>query len=65
MHLSRLESRVAQLYRWSSWWLPQETREMHRDDVVEHMRAGILADVEWHKGVASMSGWTRELFGDL
>ena len=36
---------------------------MHRDDVVEDFRRQIEADTDWHSGVVSMSGWTRELFG--
>jgi len=37
---------------------------MHRDDVVAELRKGIEADVEWHEGVFSMSGFTRDLFGE-
>ena len=37
---------------------------MHRDDVVAELRKGIEADVEWHEGVFSMSGFTRDLLGE-
>ena len=36
---------------------------MHCEDVVEGFRRQIEADTEWHDGVCSMSGWTRELLG--
>ena len=29
--------------------------------VIDNLRREIEADVEWHEGVTSMSGWTREL----
>ena len=38
---------------------------MHREDIVEEFRCQIEADSEWHEGVCSMSGWTRELLGEL
>lgn len=36
---------------------------MTRLDVIEPYRREIAADVDWHEGVKSMSGWTREQFG--
>jgi hypothetical protein len=38
---------------------------MTRDDCIAPYRAAIAADTEWHQGVHSMSGWTREFFGCL
>ena len=37
---------------------------MHREDVVEGFRREIETDTEWHAGVYSCSGWTREIFGE-
>ena len=37
---------------------------MHRQDVVEGFQREIEADTIWHDGVASMSGFTRGLFGE-
>ena len=37
---------------------------MHREDVVEGFIRDIKADTEWHKGVYSMSGATRDMFGE-
>lgn len=37
---------------------------MTRENVVDDLCNGILAEPEWHEGVTSMSGWTRELFGE-
>ncbi len=36
---------------------------MRREDVIDGFRREIENDVEWHKGVTSISGWTRELLG--
>ncbi len=36
---------------------------MHREDVVEVFRRDIEADIDWHEGAFSMSGWTRDLLG--
>ena len=36
---------------------------MRNPDVIDGLRREIEADVEWHEGVTSMSGWTRELLG--
>lgn len=33
------------------------------DEAIALYRKMILTDPDWHKGVFSMSGWTRELFG--
>lgn len=42
-------------------------REGHRHPdgsiLVEHYRQAILEDADWHEGVRSMGGWTREVFG--
>jgi hypothetical protein len=38
---------------------------MHVDTIVNDLRRGIESDTGWHKGVYSMSGWTREVLGDL
>lgn len=38
---------------------------MHRDDVVADLRAGIAADVDFHDGCVSCSGWTAETLGEL
>jgi hypothetical protein len=37
---------------------------MHKENVVEDMRQGIASDTGWHDDVYSMSGFTRELFGE-
>lgn len=37
---------------------------MTRQDVIDGLRSSIERDVEWHNGVYSMSGWTRELLGE-
>lgn len=37
---------------------------MLRTEVMEHYRQQIMQDTEFHKGVYSMSGWTREYFGE-
>ena len=41
--------------RWNRAWQDQST--------VKHYRRGIMEDADWHDGVFSMSGWTREVFG--
>lgn len=38
-------------------------RHFKDDAVIEHYRAMILKDRDWHDGVTSMSGWTMETFG--
>ena len=38
-------------------------RHFMRPDLVDHYRRMILRDNDWHSGVRSMSGWTRETFG--
>lgn len=35
-----------------------------RRRVLEHYRAAVIGDVGWHRGVTSMSGWTKEFFGE-
>lgn len=35
-----------------------------RQGVMDHYRAAILADTDYHEGTYSMSGWTRETFGE-
>ena len=37
---------------------------MKNPDVIDGFRREIEADVEWHEGVYSMSGFTRDLFGE-
>ena len=37
---------------------------MNRQDVIDNFRREIEADIEWHAGATSMSGWTRELLGE-
>lgn len=34
---------------------------MKNPEIIDNLRREIEADVEWHEGVTSMSGWTREL----
>ncbi|KKL76037.1 hypothetical protein LCGC14_2048930, partial [marine sediment metagenome] len=36
---------------------------MKNPDVIDSFRREIEDDIEWHEGVTSMSGWTRELLG--
>lgn len=36
---------------------------MAQDVVINRLRRQIEAEPEWHDGVSSMSGWTREFFG--
>ncbi len=40
-------------------------RDFNRPDLVEHYRQMIMRDEDWHKGVVSASGWTRDTFGGL
>lgn len=37
---------------------------MARAGVIDNLRAGIAAETEWHEGVYSMSGTTREILGE-
>lgn len=37
---------------------------MRREDVINNFRREIESDVEWHEGVYSMSGWTRDFLGE-
>ncbi len=39
-------------------------RDFNRPRILERYRAGIAGDQAWHEGVASMSGWTRDFFGE-
>ena len=39
-------------------------RDFQRPQLVEHYRQMILRDKDWHDGVCSMSGWTRDIFGE-
>lgn len=39
-------------------------RDFNRPRILERYRAGIAGDQAWHKGVGSMSGWTRDFFGE-
>lgn len=39
-------------------------RHFQRTGLLQHYRDQIKADIAWHHGVFSMSGWTRELFGE-
>ena len=36
----------------------------HREDRIEFYRDYVARDRDWHDGVHSMSGWTREMFGE-
>lgn len=36
---------------------------MADEKIVESLRIGIEVEPEWHEGVYSMSGWTKELLG--
>lgn len=36
---------------------------MTRQDVIDRYRIEIESDIEWHKGVKSMSGWTAQFLG--
>lgn len=36
---------------------------MTRENIVADLRRGIEGEPEWHEGVVSMSGWTREFLG--
>lgn len=40
-------------------------RDFQRDEVIDHYRQMVLRDTDWHEGVRSMSGWTREIFGGI
>lgn len=42
-----------------------DTGHMHREHVVNDLRAGIVREVEWHEGAFSASGWTAEFLGGL
>lgn len=37
---------------------------MRREDVIENFRREIETDKDWHEGVYSMSGWTRDFLGE-
>ena len=37
---------------------------MQKPEVIESYREYIRNDTDWHDGVASVSGWTKEFFGD-
>ena len=39
-------------------------RHFLHEPSLEFYREGVLQDVEWHNDVFSMSGWTREFFGE-
>lgn len=39
-------------------------RDFNRPEILGHYRAQIARDTDWHAGVTSMSGWTREFFGE-
>ena len=39
-------------------------RDFNRPRILERYRAGIAGDQAWHEGVGSMSGWTRDFFGE-
>jgi hypothetical protein len=39
-------------------------RDWNREATVSHYQAAILRDADNHEGVYSMSGWTREIFGE-
>jgi len=36
---------------------------MHKNNVVKDLQDQIEKDTDWHEGVISLSGWTREMFG--
>lgn len=38
-------------------------RAFRRQHTIDHYRKAILKDAGWHRGVVSLSGWTREQFG--
>lgn len=42
----------------------EPSRPFQDQRIVDAYRAGVLADTEWHDDVRSMSGWTREVFGE-
>jgi hypothetical protein len=39
-------------------------RDWQREATVKHYQAAVLRDTAYHEGVRSMSGWTREMFGE-
>jgi len=42
----------------------QPSRAMVKTEVIDHYRKELLADVDFHDNVKSMSGWTRSVFGE-